>query len=195
MRSMRRQRFDLAPFAYTGGPVAGANPNVAAATAAYTALMSIFTDPAWQTPIDRVTGTGTNKSNTALANKIIIPELKSFFSEQLESLGMKPVTASSLSNLASLGASKLGGTIPGAAPGPVRAPAWAIPLASPPPRRWTRRPRPVRRRPARLQRFSMACHRMFRPAPGRFRAFTCRPAQRADDRRCSRPGAALPQPA
>jgi hypothetical protein len=71
--------------------------------------MNIFTDPAWQTPIDTVTGTGTNTSNTTLANKIIIPELKSFFSEQLESLGMKPVTASSLSNLASLGASKLGG--------------------------------------------------------------------------------------
>jgi hypothetical protein len=79
----------IASFAYTGDPVLNANPNIAAATAAYTALISIFTDPAWQTPISTVTGSATiNKSNVSLANNIIIPELRSFLSAQLTSLGL-----------------------------------------------------------------------------------------------------------
>jgi hypothetical protein len=79
----------VSSFAYTGGPVSDANANIAAATAAYTALANIFTDPAWQMPISTVTGSGTpNNSNTNLANNIIIPELRSFLSSQLSSLGL-----------------------------------------------------------------------------------------------------------
>jgi hypothetical protein len=79
----------ISSFAYTGGSVSNANANVAAATAAYTALVNIFTDPAWQTPISTVTGSGTaNNSNTNLANNIVIPELQSFLSSQLSSLGL-----------------------------------------------------------------------------------------------------------
>jgi hypothetical protein len=73
----------IASFAYAGGPVANADANVAAATAAYTALSSIFNDPAWQTPIS-----ASNTSNTALANNIVIPELQSFLTSQLSSLGL-----------------------------------------------------------------------------------------------------------
>jgi hypothetical protein len=79
----------IAAFAYTGGSAANADANVAAATAAYTALSSIFNDPAWQTPISTVTGSSTaNTSNTALANNIVIPELQSFLTSQLSSLGL-----------------------------------------------------------------------------------------------------------
>lgn len=76
-------------FAYTGGSVLNANANIAAATAAYTALTDIFTDPAWQTPISTVTGSSTpNNSNVDLADNVVIPELQSFLSSQLSSLGL-----------------------------------------------------------------------------------------------------------
>ncbi|MDB5399304.1 MAG: superfamily protein [Rhodopila sp.] len=95
----------LSSFAYTGGSVANANANVAAATAAYTALTSIFTDPAWQTPISTVTGSATpNNSNVNLANNIIIPELRSFLSTQLTSLGLaSPGSCGSSTSSACLG--------------------------------------------------------------------------------------------
>lgn len=86
-------------FAYSGGPVANANANVAAATAAYTALYNIFTDPVWQTPITSTSvpalttnanlpGNGNNSSNVNLANNFIIPELQSFLTSQLSTLGL-----------------------------------------------------------------------------------------------------------
>lgn len=79
----------ISSFAYTGGSASNADANVAAATAAYTALYNIFTDPAWQTPISTVTGSGTpNSSNQTLANNVVIPELQSFLSSQLSSLGL-----------------------------------------------------------------------------------------------------------
>jgi hypothetical protein len=79
----------ISSFAYTGGSTA--NANVAAATAAYTALYNIFTDPAWATPIDALTTNptlATNTSNTALATNVIIPELQSFFASDLASLSL-----------------------------------------------------------------------------------------------------------
>ena len=79
----------ISSFAYTGGSVATADARVAAATAAYTVLSNIFTDPAWQVPISTVTSSGTvNASNVNLANNVIIPELQSFLSSQLSSLGL-----------------------------------------------------------------------------------------------------------
>ena len=76
-------------FAYTGGLASNADANVAAATAAYTSLYNIFTDPAWQTPISSVTGSATpNTSNVNLANNVVVPELQSFLSSQLSSLGL-----------------------------------------------------------------------------------------------------------
>jgi hypothetical protein len=80
-----------ASFAYTGGSVANADANVAAATAAYTALYDIFTDPVWSTPINALTtnpALATNTSNTALATNIIIPELQNFLTSDLSSLGL-----------------------------------------------------------------------------------------------------------
>ena len=73
----------ISSFDYGGGPVANATANVAAASAAYTALYNIFTDPAWQTPIS-----GSNSSNVNLANNIIIPQLQSFLSSELSSAGL-----------------------------------------------------------------------------------------------------------
>ncbi len=88
-------------FAYTGGSTLNANTSVAAATAAYTALTSLFSDAAWQTPISAVTGTGSNTSNVTLANTIILPELASFLSSELSSQGLaSPGTACAASTSA-----------------------------------------------------------------------------------------------
>ena len=73
-------------FAYSGGPVSGANASVATATAAYSALNSIFNDAAWQTPTSTPTG-GTIPAMT-LANTIVLPELQSFLNTQLQSAGI-----------------------------------------------------------------------------------------------------------
>jgi hypothetical protein len=79
----------LPSFAYTGGPMANASATVAAATAAYTALTSIFDNAAWQTPISTVTGSSTpNASNVTLANNIVLPELRTFLMQQLNNLGL-----------------------------------------------------------------------------------------------------------
>jgi len=79
----------LSSYAFTGGSVANASATVAAATAAYTALSRIFNDAAWQTPISTVTGSATpNNTNVILANTIILPQLASFLTEQLNSLGL-----------------------------------------------------------------------------------------------------------
>jgi hypothetical protein len=76
---------------YTGGSVANADPNVAAATAAYTALYNIFTDPVWSTPINALTtnaALASNTSNTALASNVILPELQNFLASDLGTLGL-----------------------------------------------------------------------------------------------------------
>jgi hypothetical protein len=76
-------------FAYTGGSMANADQSVAAATAAYTALYDVFTDPVWSTPIDALTTNAAlagNTSNTTLATNVILPELSSFLSSELTSL-------------------------------------------------------------------------------------------------------------
>jgi hypothetical protein len=81
----------IASFDYTGGSVASADANVAAATAAYTALYNIFTDPVWSTPINALTtnpALASNTSNTALASNIILPELQNFLTSDLNSLGL-----------------------------------------------------------------------------------------------------------
>jgi hypothetical protein len=105
----------MAAYAYTGGAIANASADVAAAAAAYTALTSVFTDAAWQTPISTVTGNGAGtalgSSNVTLADNIILPELQSFLANQLSSLGLtSPTTcgptttsASSLCNGYNLG--------------------------------------------------------------------------------------------
>ena len=78
----------ISSFAYTGGAVANADATVAAATAAYTSIYNIFTDPVWSNSIATLTGSGSNTSNTTLANNIIIPELKSFLSSTLSGAGL-----------------------------------------------------------------------------------------------------------
>jgi hypothetical protein len=79
----------ISSYAYTGGTVLGADANVAAATAAYTALSSIFNDAAWQTPISTVTGSTTlNSSNVSLATNVILPQLSTFLTSELKSLGL-----------------------------------------------------------------------------------------------------------
>ena len=78
----------IASFAYSGGSLGPADANVAAATAAYTTLINIFTGPVWSNSIASLTGSGSNTSNTTLANNIIIPELKSFLASSLSSAGL-----------------------------------------------------------------------------------------------------------
>ena len=90
----------IASFAYTGGPMANANANIAAATAAYTALTNIFTDPVWSSSIASITGSGTNTSNTALATNIVLPELQSFLSTALSNAGLASPGACSTSTSA-----------------------------------------------------------------------------------------------
>lgn len=110
----------IASFAYTGGSVANADANVAAATAAYTALMNIFADPVWQNPITS-TATGAtplstntnlganNSSNVNLAKNIIIPELQSFFTAQLATQGLSsPSTTCASSSSAACNGYTLG---------------------------------------------------------------------------------------
>jgi hypothetical protein len=88
-------------FAYPGGSTANANANVAAATAAYTALSNIFTDPAWSTPIESTPANSLtsnpalagNSSNTTLATNTILPELATFLSSELSSVGLTNTTA------------------------------------------------------------------------------------------------------
>jgi hypothetical protein len=76
-------------YAYAGGVVAGADANVAAAAAAYTALSSIYNNAAWQTPISTITGNLTpNVSNVNLANNVIMPQLNAFLTADLASLGL-----------------------------------------------------------------------------------------------------------
>ena len=98
----------IASFAYAGGPAAAANANVAAATAAYTALTNIFTDPVWSTPIATLSGSGSNTSNTTLATNVILPELRSFLASSLSSAGLSSpgscaTTVSALCNGYNLG--------------------------------------------------------------------------------------------
>ncbi|MEA2737440.1 MAG: hypothetical protein QOH05_747, partial [Acetobacteraceae bacterium] len=89
-------------YAYSGGAVTGANASVAAATAAYAALSSIFNDAAWQTPTTTPTGGGTPAST--LANTIVLPEISSFLSNQLTSLGLTdPSSCGSSSSALCLG--------------------------------------------------------------------------------------------
>lgn len=71
----------ISSYAYSGGLTG--NANVAAATAAYTALNAILNDAAWQTPIS-----STNGSNVSLANGIIKPQLQAFLTSQLTGLGV-----------------------------------------------------------------------------------------------------------
>lgn len=81
----------IASFAYTGGPVANADANVAAAAAAYTALSNIFTDQVWSTPISSLTSNPAfagNSSNTSLATNIILPQLNNFLANELASAGL-----------------------------------------------------------------------------------------------------------
>jgi hypothetical protein len=92
----------ISSFAYTGGLMANANANVAAATAAYTALTNIFTDPVWSNSIATLTGSGTNTSNTTLATTVVIPELQSFLSSQLNSLGLANAASACVSSTSSL---------------------------------------------------------------------------------------------
>ena len=75
-------------FAYSGGTVSGADPSVAAAVAAYTALSSIFNDAAWQTPTATPTG-GVTPAIT-LANTIVLPELQNFLDNELTTAGITP---------------------------------------------------------------------------------------------------------
>jgi hypothetical protein len=75
--------------AVSAAPASGANADVAAAAAAYTALSSIFNDAAWQTPISAVTNSATlNNSNVNLANNIIIPQLNAFMAAELSNLSL-----------------------------------------------------------------------------------------------------------
>ena len=62
--------------------------SVAAASAAYTALSSVFMNSAWQTPISQVTGIGSNNSNVVLANNLVLPELKDFLTARLDAAGL-----------------------------------------------------------------------------------------------------------
>ncbi len=99
----------ISSFAYTAGSASGADANVAVATAAYTALYNIFTDPAWQTPISTVTGSATpNTSNQTLANNVVIPELQSFLSSQLNELGLSNPSACASSTTAACNGYNLG---------------------------------------------------------------------------------------
>ncbi|MEA2745550.1 MAG: Vanadium chloroperoxidase N-terminal domain, partial [Acetobacteraceae bacterium] len=76
-------------YAYAGGVVAGADANVAAAAAAYTALSSIYNNAAWQSPISTITGNLTpNVSNVNLVNNVVLPQLNTFLTADLASLGL-----------------------------------------------------------------------------------------------------------
>jgi hypothetical protein len=88
-------------FAYSG-TMAGADANVAAATAAYTALSNMFTSPVWSTPIGVLNpALAGNTSNTTLATNIIIPQLKAFLTSELTSLGLSsPATVCASANSA-----------------------------------------------------------------------------------------------
>lgn len=92
----------ISSFAYTGGSVANADPNAAAATAAYTALYNIFTDPAWSNSIGSLTtnpALAGNTSNTTLATNTIIPELNSFLTSSLGLTSISQVCATPASSL------------------------------------------------------------------------------------------------
>ena len=86
----------ISSYGYTGPMVAGADPGIAAAAAAYTALKSIYTDAAWLTPLTTQTGSSSVIPATTLANSVVLPELDSFLAT---SLGFNPTgcTASSSS--------------------------------------------------------------------------------------------------
>jgi hypothetical protein len=78
----------IASYAYSG-VVSGADANVAAAMAAYTALSSIYNNNAWQQPISSITGSATpNNSNVNLANNVILPALQTFLTAELTHLGL-----------------------------------------------------------------------------------------------------------
>ena len=77
----------IASFAYTGGSMANANANVAAATAAYTALYNIFSDQVWTQSIASLTGAGSNTSNVGLGT-LVRNELSSFLTSELSSQGL-----------------------------------------------------------------------------------------------------------
>ena len=85
----------LSSYAYTGPTVAGTDPGIAAAAAAYTALKSIYTDAAWQTPITTQTGLSSVIPATTLANRVVLPELDSFLAT---SLGFNPASCGASSS-------------------------------------------------------------------------------------------------
>ena len=87
----------ISSYAYSGPTVTGADPGIAAASAAYTALKSIYTDAAWQTPVTTQTGQSNVSPATTLASNVVLPELGSFLAS---SLGFDPAgcTASSSSS-------------------------------------------------------------------------------------------------
>ncbi len=82
-------------YGYSGGSVAGADSSVAAEVAAYGTINNIFNDAAWQQSISSVTGSGNNTSNVTLANTIILPEIRTFLTNQL---GSSSLSASFASN-------------------------------------------------------------------------------------------------
>lgn len=84
----------IASYAYTGPAVSGADANVAAAAAAYTALASIYNDAAWQTPLTTQTGPANVIPASTLASTVMT-ELSSFLTT---SLGFDPTGCASSSS-------------------------------------------------------------------------------------------------
>ena len=66
-----------APYAYTGGPVAGVSSEAAALAAGYTAMTSIYSNPLWQDPVG---------GNATLINNIILPQITQTYNTALGSL-------------------------------------------------------------------------------------------------------------
>lgn len=92
-------------YAYLGPTVAGADPGVAAASAAYTALKSIYTDAAWQIPMTTQTGSAVVIPAATLANSVVLPELSSFLTT---SLGFDPGSCAASSSSATCAGYNLG---------------------------------------------------------------------------------------
>lgn len=78
----------ISSFAYTGGSMANANANVAAATAAYTALSNIFTDQVWTQSITSLSGGATTGTSNVTLGTLVTNELNAFFNAELSSQGL-----------------------------------------------------------------------------------------------------------
>ena len=78
----------LSSFAYTGGSIANANANVAAATAAYTALNNIFSDQVWTTSITSLSGGATTGTSNVALGTLVTNELSTFFASELNGQGL-----------------------------------------------------------------------------------------------------------